>query len=128
MFAHPSKRKITNAWKTTFTLNEIVRGAYLCVALEGEHGKEGAYASMKVAGKLYGAPSRAPSYPGMPWEHTIVSTPKNNTYFFPLSPDMVGRQYEVYVLCLDGASTNFEADVWITAYPPPWEIKTLLLK
>jgi hypothetical protein len=42
------------AWKARITPDEWVKNSYLCIALEGEHGVEGAYAALKVGGTLVG--------------------------------------------------------------------------
>jgi hypothetical protein len=128
MFVHPAKKLLANAWKTEFSLNQIAPGSYLCVALNGVHGIEGAYASMKVDGKLYGALNRAPSFSGMPWEHTIQNTNQNYTFFIPLTSDMIGKKIEVFILGFEGFPVQFQPELWITAYPIPMEIKHLLMK
>jgi hypothetical protein len=127
IFTHLKNRPLRKAWKSEFVLSEISKGSYLCVALNGQHGLEGAYAAMKVDGALVGAPRRAPSYPGMPWEHSIQTSEKNNTYYIPLSTGVVGKKCEVFVLSLQGAPTNFQPEVWITTYPTPFETKKLIL-
>ncbi|MHA1730430.1 MAG: discoidin domain-containing protein [Promethearchaeota archaeon] len=119
---------VERAWSTKFTLEEVPPGSYLCVAVFGNHGEEGAYAAVKVGGTYVGAPDRAPSYPGYPWEANIHSTTGNYTYYFPLDASAVGREVEAYVLSLAGNPSDFWAEVWITAYPEPLARRSLVLE
>ncbi|MHA1717765.1 MAG: discoidin domain-containing protein [Promethearchaeota archaeon] len=118
---------IDKAWYASFTLDEISKNNYLCVALFGEHGEEGAYASLKIGGKPVGASDRAPSYPGHAWEAPIRITTRNYTYYFPLKKDYRGKKIEVYVLGLKGNPGNIYPEAWITAHPPPFDSKKLVL-
>jgi hypothetical protein len=44
----------------------------------------------------------------------------NYSAFFPLTPDVAGKQIDVVVLGLRGARlSDLRAEVWLTAYPPP---------
>ena len=115
-----------HAWKCEFTLDEFADGAYLCVALNGHHGREGAWAAMKVDGRYVGCPDRAPSFTSNTWEHLNVETDSNNTYYIPLTPDMLGKKLEVYALSFE--SPDLKPEVWITNYPIPFSKKTLTLK
>lgn len=115
-----------HAWKSEFTLDEFADGAYLCVALNGHHGREGAWAAMKVDGRYVGCPDRAPSFTSNTWEHLNVETDSNNTYYIPLTPDMLGKKLEVYALSFE--SSDLKPEVWITNYPIPFSKKTLTLK
>ena len=66
-----------------------------------------------------------PSYQGVPWEHFITTTNQNYTYYIPLTPDMVGKTIEVFVLGFEGFPCEFQPEVWITAYPIPMEMKDM---
>ncbi len=127
LFAHPRRMKPVKAWKAQFVLDEWVKGGYLCIAVEGEHGVEGAYAALKVDGRLVGCPDRSPSFPSNTWEYVNARRDKNYTYYVPLTKDMIGKPIEAYVLAYDEEKTNLLPVVWITAYPPPYESKVLEL-
>lgn len=120
-------RQATQAWSSSFTLNEIPRGGYLAVALEGEHGSEGAYAALRIDGVPVGSPDRAVSYPSNTWEYYNEERESNYTYFFPLEESMAGKTIDVVVLVLDGGKNKFRPDVYITAYPAPYAEKKLFL-
>ncbi|MDR2382494.1 MAG: hypothetical protein LBD76_01235 [Prevotellaceae bacterium] len=127
LFADTGAMKCEGAFSATFTLNEVVKNAYLCVAINGEHGVEGAYAALKIGGKYLGAPSRATSYRANHWEYPTVKSASNYTYFFPLTEEAKGKKIEVFVLAYNAGKLNFKPEVWLTAYPAPFEEKTMLI-
>lgn len=114
---------VRHAWKSAFVLNEFDKGAYLCIAVNGRHGREGVWAAMKMDGKYIGCPDRAPSFTSNTWEYRNLETDSNNTYYIPLTPDMLGKRLEVYALSFDSA--DLKPEVWITNYPIPFRKKTL---
>ena len=127
LFYSYEKAKATHAWSSSFTLNEIPKGSCLAVALEGEHGNEGAYAALRVDGVPVGAPDRAVSYPSNTWEYDNEERDSHYTYFFPLEENMAGKAIDVVVLVLDGGKNEFRPDVYLTAYPIPYAEKKLIL-
>ena len=121
--------RATKAWKASFRVDEVVPGAYLCVAINGHHGKEGAWAAFKIDGKYVGCPDRAPSFNANPWENICNTGDKNYTYYLPLTPDMAGKTIEAYALKLGkNGSAELQPEVWLTAYPIPFGRKKLVLK
>ena len=136
----------TQAWKGEFTLDEIQKNAYLCIAVNGVHGRENAWAALKVDGEYVGCPNRAPSFKSNTWEYTNNNGDRNYTYYVPLTPDMAGKKIEAYVLGLDYSTIPYDVDrptvnkkeyehrlknlkpeVWVTSYPLPFESKDLKL-
>jgi hypothetical protein len=128
LFAHPAKRKPIKAWHAQNTLDEWVKGSHLCIALEGEHGVEGAYAALEVDGKLRGCLDRASSFPSNTWEYVNARRDKNYTYYAPVTKEMINKPIDVYVLAYDKKKTDIKPIVWISAYPLPFENKSLQLK
>ena len=135
------------AWKTEFVLDEVPEGGYLCVAVNGYHGEEGAWASFKIDGKYVGCPDRAPSFTSNTWEYRSANRDRNYTYYLPLTQDMVGKKIEAYVLALnrnlnytntdrpdDGvregviSGQSIRPEVWLSAYPIPFREKMLRLE
>jgi hypothetical protein len=108
-------------------LDEIPEGSYLCVAVNGKHGREGAYVAAKVDGVLTGAPNRAPSHLSNPWESFNSRKDENYTYYIPLKEEYTGKNIEVYVFGYDQENLDFSSELWITAYPLPMERKVLVL-
>lgn len=115
------------AYQRSFVLNEIPKGSYLAVALNGRHGNEGAYAALRVNGKLMGAPDRSISYRSNSWEYPVPLSDSNYTYYFPLTADMRGAKIDVVVMVMKDGLAEFKPEVWITAYPIPYEKKELTL-
>lgn len=135
------------AWKSEITLDEIPDGAYLCVAVNGYHGYEGAWAGLKIDGEYVGCPDRAPSFTSNTWEYKSAGSDKNYTYYLPLTKDMAGKKIEAYVLALnrnmdysnsdrpdDGdrkgtiTGQRISPEIWLSAYPMPLKEKTLKME
>jgi hypothetical protein len=127
LFFSYAQRPAERTWASSFTLEEIPRNAYFAIALEGEHGDEGAYAAVRVDGRPVGAPDRAVSYPSNTWEYFNVERESNYTYYVPLDPSMVGKKIDVVVLVLKGGKNEIQPEVYLTAYPAPFESKELVL-
>ncbi len=116
LFAPSDKMSCQKAWKAEFVLPEIAKGSYLCIAITGTHGVEGAYAALKVDGKYVGAADRAPSYPSNTWEYVNERVDKNYTYYIPVGTDFVGKKLEAYVLGFDKKHLDFKPEIWITIH------------
>jgi hypothetical protein len=127
LFARYSRVSASKAWQHSFTLNEIPKGSYLAIALNGEHGIEGAYAAIRVSGKPVGAPNRSVSFPANTWEYPARKRSSNYTYYVPLTEDMKGAKIDAVVLGLKNGSDHFKPEVWITAYPAPFSERLLTL-
>jgi hypothetical protein len=127
LFADSKQMKCVALWSNSFTLDEIADKSYLSVAINGKHGKEGAYAALKVDGKLVGAPSRARSYPSNTWEYPASASDSNYTYYFPLDDSMKNKKIEVFVMGYDKENLDFKPEVWISAYPVPYKKKQMII-
>lgn len=117
-------------WKSSFTLTEVPRGSYLCVAINGSHGKEGAYAGFKIDGQYVGCSDRAPSFASNSWECPVNTGDKNYTYYLPLTPDMAGKTIEAFAMAMSNSADRqqLKPEVWITAYPIPFDSQLLVLR
>ena len=127
LFADSNAMKCAGAWSAPIQLNEIPKNSYIAIAVNGEHGVEGVYAALKVDGQLVGAPSRAVSYPANPWENVTVKASSNYTYFFPLTEEMKDKKVEAFVLEYDNKQSDIKPEIWISAYPAPYEEKTMII-
>jgi len=114
LFAYPDKMKAQKVWAGKVTLNEVAEKSYLCVAINGKHGFEGAYASARVDGKLRGAPNRAVSYPSNTWEYVNAIRDKNYTYYIPVNKEDVGKEIELFVMGYDEENLDLSPEVWIS--------------
>lgn len=126
----PAKR----AWSGSFRLDEAAAGSYLVVPCHGKHGRDGAYASLRIDGRFIGAPQRAKAYPANPWETGNGHPDANFSYFFPVTKDMIGKNIDAVVLQFESEGNpkiplgEFTSEVWITAYPIPHVAKELVLE
>jgi hypothetical protein len=124
-----SYRQVTPkaAFECNFVLNEVPKGSYLAVALNGRHGNEGAYAALRVNGKPVGAPDRSLSYRSNSWEYPVPTNESNYTYYFPVTDEMKGATIDAIVMVMKDGVPEFKPEVWITAYPIPYEKKELII-
>jgi hypothetical protein len=127
LFAYPSEKRAVKAWKTTLVLDEVAENSYISVAINGEHGVEGAYSAIKIDGEYLGAPDRARSYPSNTWEYVNAKGDANYTYYFPLEKSVVGKTIEVFVLAYEESKTDLKPEVWISANPAPYKSISLTL-
>ena len=129
LFAPYDKARAKLAWQAKISLPaQPAPNSHLCVALNGEHGKNGAYAALRMDGQWIGAPQRAVSYPAVAFEYPPAGPSSNFTYFFPITPQMHGRSLEVVVQGLAGCDTALMPEVWTTTYPHPYESLEMVLE
>jgi hypothetical protein len=127
LFASYARKPARAAWSLRFVPEEIPDHAYLVVAVNGRHGNEGAWAALGVEGELVGAPDRAVSFPSNTWEYQNVEADSNYSYYFPLRREQLGKKVEIVVLILEGGSNEVKPEAWTTAYPIPYQSRTLTL-
>ncbi len=127
LFTHPATVPAVTAWSATVTLDEITPTSYLCVTVDGKHGKEGCYAALRIGGRLVGAANRAPSYPANPWENPPGGRDTGYAYFFPLNKSMVGENLEVVLLGMKGGGQDIQPAVWLTARDLPFTAERIKL-
>ena len=130
--------RANRTWKGTFTLSadSLATDSYLCVAVNGVHGVEGAWVGFKVDGCFVGCPDRAPSFTSNTWEYKSANSDRNYTYYLPVTREMAGKPIEVVVMALgrnaqyvntDRPDTDRQAaagqlgdlrpEVWLTSDP-----------
>jgi hypothetical protein len=127
LFAHPSQMKPLQAWHARIELDEIQPGAKLCIAIEGEHGIEGAYAALKIGDRYLGAPDRAAAYPSNTWEYVNARRDRGYTYYVPITPDMLGKPIDVYVLGYNEKHLDLMPVVWKSVDPVAAKGKRVVL-
>jgi hypothetical protein len=127
LFAPYAKCPSVAAWSLSFKLDEVPPGSYLAIPLPGRHKAEGAFAAVRVGGRLVGAPSRAVSYNANVWEAPVQVVEGNYTYFVPVTSDMAGKPMDVVVLVNSDGVNEIRPEAWITAYPIPLVTKELVL-
>lgn len=117
LFAHVSQMQGQKAWHAQIKVEECLEGGRICIAVEGMHGVEGAYAALKDGDRLLGCPDRAPSYPSNTWEYVNARSSGNYTYYLPVTPDLLGKTLDVYVVAFDKNLADLRPVVWLTANP-----------
>ncbi len=75
-----------------------------------------------------GAARRSPSFPGNTWEGPIRRTGGNYTYYFPVTPDLIGRDLEAVVMLLRGGKPDVRPELWVTSYPQPYVAREVVLE
>ncbi len=95
MQAHYRYKKTQTVHKARFTLPDYTGLKKLTVAVEGEHGTEGVYVVAKIRDTLCGFPERAPEYKANQWEHRVLDSDKNNTFYLELPDGLEGESIEI---------------------------------
>lgn len=113
LFAPYAFKKPRSARKKTITLPDFKPGSYLAFALNGNHGKEGAYCAAKFDGRILPCSDRAPSYPVNFWNSFVPSSANNNTYYMPLPQAARNKEITLYTLILSDGCEDFTADIWL---------------
>jgi hypothetical protein len=127
LFGPYAKAPAVAAWSLSFRLEDVPSGSYLAIPLPGKHKPEGAFAAVRVGGRLLGAPSRAVSYNANVWEAPVETMDGNYTYFVPVTSELAGKQMDVVVLVTADGVNEIRPEAWITAYPIPLASKELVL-
>jgi len=134
-FAAYAKAPAKKAWSGSFKLDEAAKGSYLVVPCIGRHGRDAAYAALRMDGRWIGAPRRAVSYPANQWENGNNRSDTGLSYFFPVSDEMIGKTIEAVVLQFKPQDKRrpvtlgeLSPQVWITTYGKPFEAKELVLE
>lgn len=77
---------------------DVDAGAYIAVAFDGIHGREGVYCSAEFNGKPVGFNDRARSFPVNAWEHGAGSSDRGYTYYLTVTPEMLGKKVKLTAL------------------------------
>ncbi len=112
----PYKKEVayTKELSVTVTHEDYRDGCYLAVGLEGEHGSEGAYAIIECDGEYIGSPERAPSFNSNIWEcwvHFAVDLTHHHTFYFDVTPEMVGKELKICILGLYADKKDYGVSV-----------------
>lgn len=127
LFGDYSAMNFIHAWSTEFSLAEIAPDSYLTIAVPGHTGNEGVYATLRVNGRLIGAPRRSPSYPANSWELQVRPVDGNYSYYIPLQPKWAGAKFEIVLLGREAAKA-IKPEVWISRRPIPLSRKPMIIK
>ena len=115
MQAHYKFRKTRLVKSGEFTLPDYDGLSKLTVAVEGEHGTEGVYCVAEIDGKISGFPERAPEYKANQWEHKVLDSDKNNTFYMPLPEGLEGKKIKIHALFSDRwRAENCHCDIYLS--------------
>jgi hypothetical protein len=127
LFGTLGRMKFDRAWMKTLVIDEAAEGSYLCIAINGIHGIEGAYAAMRAGDEYIGAVDRAPSFPCNGWENTVTRRETGYTYYFPVKTEMLNRELDVFVLGRDFCSHDLIIEAWLTCADMGYRTKRLTI-
>ena len=128
LFARYGSAPATQAWSLKFRLDEAAPGAYLALAVHGEFGAELVTAALRASDGYVGAARRSPSFPSNTWEGPASRTGGNYTYYFPVTPELLGRDLEAVVMLLRGGKPDVRPELWITSYPQPFVAREVVVE
>lgn len=115
MQAHYRYKKTRTVHSGEFILPDYKKLPRLAVAVEGEHGAECVYCVAEISGKTVGFPERAPEYKANQWEHRVLTSDKNNTFYMELPEGLQGEKVKIYAVFSDrGRAKNCRCDIYLT--------------
>lgn len=98
-----------------FTLPDYTSLPRLTVAVEGNHGTESVYCVAEIKGEFFGFPERAPEYKANQWEHRVLDSDKNNTFYMPLTEGLEGEKIRIYAVFSDRArARSCKCNIYLT--------------
>lgn len=110
---HPA----TAAQKTTVHIDGSLlrKDSFLAIGIDGIHGRDAAFATVKIGDKFYGCPDRASSYRSNVWEFRVSPINRFYTYYLPITEEMADKDAEIYVLWTEQKKDeiNYNCKVWL---------------
>ena len=114
MQAHYRKKTTKCVKSGEFTLPCYDGLSRLTVAVNGRHGTEDVYCAMEIDGKAEGFPDRAPSYKANQWEHKVLDSDKNNTFYLDLPEGLEGKTVKIHTIFSSWEADCCTCDVYLT--------------
>lgn len=115
MQAHYRYKKTQAVKSAEFILPDYNALPRLTVAVEGEHGTEGVYCVAEIRGNFFGFPERAPEYKANQWEHRVLDSDKNNTFYMDLPDGLSGEKIKIYAVFSNrGKAKNCTCNIYLT--------------
>ncbi len=115
MQAHYRYKKTQTVKSAEFILPDLSSLPRIAVAIEGEHGTEGVYCVAEINGKFTGFTERAPEYKANQWEHRVLDSDKNNTFYMILPDSAKGQRIKIYAVFSDRRKAeNCTCNVYLT--------------
>ena len=113
MQSHYRYKRTRCAISGNVTLPEDKALSRIAVAVEGVHGTEGVYCVAEINGSLTGFPERAPGYKANQWEHRVLDSDKNNTFYMDIPDEYRGSSIKISAVFSDHEKAhNCSCDVY----------------
>lgn len=106
MQAHYRYKKTRCVMTGEFIIPEDTALPRLAVAVEGEHGSEGVYCVAESNGEFTGFTDRAPGYKANHWEHRVIDSDKNNTFYMDIPEEWQGRKIKIHAVFSDSRKAH----------------------
>lgn len=114
MQAHYRYKKARCVKSGEFTLPCYDGLSRLTVAVNGIHGTEAVYCTAEIDGSLIGFPDRAPSYKANQWEHRVLDSDKNNTFYLDLPEGLQGKTVKIHAVFSSWKADECTCDVYLS--------------
>ncbi len=129
LFAPYEKARTKRAWEAKISIaSNSAPDSYLCVAVNGKHGRDGVFAALRLDDKYIGATQRAVSFPAVVFENGPRNLNGNYTFYFPITSEMRGGTMDVVLLGQEECAPDIRPQVWTTTYPNPYTAVELELR
>jgi len=115
------------AYKASFTINETTNSSYLVLNVPGDHDPEKVFAGILIDGEISAPYDRSPSFLYNSWEH-IEKAKGNLSFYFKADKKLLKKKADVYLFSSFAFPSTMQPELWITAYPIPFEKKQLVLE
>lgn len=116
MQSHYRYKKTKAVKSGEFILPDCSRLPRICVAVNGVHGTEGVYVTAEIDGEFTGFPERAPEYKANQWEHRVLDSDKNNTFYMTLPENLSGKKIKLHAVFSDERKAReCQCDVYLIA-------------
>lgn len=92
---------------------DVHAGAYIAVAFDGIHGREGVYCAAECDGRPVGFNDRARSFPVNPWEHGVSASDREYTYYMTITPNLLGKKLRLTALFRPVGEGEVTSKAWL---------------
>ena len=106
-------RKTKKCKTAEITLPQKAENKFLACAIKGQHGAEGVYVVAEYDGKLFGAYDRASAFPANVWEHLVMTSDSNYTYYVAIPEEAFGKKMKIHFLFNSEKTSELQTDVFI---------------
>jgi hypothetical protein len=117
----------TAAYKASFTITETTSSSYLVLTVPGDYDPEKVFAGIYLNEELIAPYDRSPSFLYNNWEH-IEKAKGNLSFYFKADKNLLNKKADIYLFSSFAFPATMKPELWITAFPIPFEKKQLVLE